>query len=209
MRLRFFLSFREDFHFIQTLLTAVRHAACRDACLVAGDEILLLLYLCLLPFVCSILLTACSISYRFNGASIDYEKTKTIQIDNFPIRSAYVWAPMQSIFQNKLTDIFASQTKLKQVKRNGDLQLAGEITGFDQYNKGISSSGYSSQVQLKMTVNVRFVNNKKHTEDFERQFTATADYDATQQLTSVQEELVTQMTKDITDQIFNATVANW
>ena len=153
-------------------------------------------------FCCSILLTACSISYRFNGASIDYEKTKTI-------RSAYVWAPMQSIFQNKLTDIFASQTKLKQVKRNGDLQLAGEITGFDQYNKGISSSGYSSQVQLKMTVNVRFVNNKKHTEDFERQFTATADYDATQQLTSVQEELVTQMTKDITDQIFNATVANW
>ena len=154
-------------------------------------------------------ITACSVSYKFNGASIDYTKTKTIQIDNFPIRSAYVWAPMQSIFQNKLTDIFASQTKLKQVKRNGDLQLAGEITGFDQYNKGISSSGYSSQVQLKMTVNVRFVNNKKHTEDFERQFTATADYDATQQLTSVQEELVTQMTKDITDQIFNATVANW
>ena len=160
-------------------------------------------------FCCSILLTACSISYRFNGASIDYEKTKTIQIDNFPIRSAYVWAPMQSIFQNKLTDIFASQTKLKQVKRNGDLQLAGEITGFDQYNKGISSSGYSSQVQLKMTVNVRFVNNKKHDEDFERQFTATTEYDASQQLTAVQEELVTQMTKDITEQIFNATVANW
>ena len=69
-------------------------------------------------------------SYKFNGASIDYTKTKTIQIDNFPIRSAYVWAPMQSIFQNKLTDIYANQTKLRQVKKNGDLQLAGEITGF-------------------------------------------------------------------------------
>lgn len=156
-----------------------------------------------------ILMTACKVSYKFNGASIDYNKTKTIQIDNFPIRSAYVWAPMQSIFQNWLTDIFASQTKLRQVKKNGDLQLSGEITGFDQYNKGISSSGYSSQVQLKMTVNVRFVNNKNHTEDFEKQFTATTEYDSSQQLTSVQEELVTQMVKDITDQIFNATVANW
>ena len=116
---------------------------------------------------------------------------------------------MQSIFQNKLTDIFASQTKLRQVKKNGDLQLAGEITGFDQFNKGVSSNGYSNQVQLKMTVNVRFVNNKKHDEDFERQFTATSEYDASQQLTAVQEELVTQMVKDITDQIFNATVANW
>ena len=155
-------------------------------------------------------LVACSIDfYKFNGASIDYTKTKTIQIDNFPIRSAYVWAPMQSIFQNKLTDIFAQQTKLRQVKRNGDLQLSGEITSFDQFNKGISSDGYSSQVQLKMTVNVRFVNNANHKEDFERQFTATAEYDATQQLTAVQEELVTQMSKDITDQIFNAIVANW
>jgi len=166
-------------------------------------------YIGFLAWSLCLVLTACTVSYKFNGASIDYETTKTIQIDNFPIRSAYVWAPMQSIFQNKLTDIYASQTKLKQVKKNGDLQLAGEITGFDQFNKGVSADGYSNQVQLKMTVNVRFVNNKNHTEDFEKQFSATTEYDATQQLTSVQEELVTQMTKDITDQIFNATVANW
>ena len=155
------------------------------------------------------LVQSCSIRYAFNGASIDYTKTKTIQIDNFPIRSTYVWAPMQSIFQNRLTDVFAQQTKLQQVKRGGDLVLSGEITGFDQYNKGISSDGYSSQVQLKMTVNVRFKNTKKPSEDFEQQFSATAEYDATQQLVAVQEELVTQMVKDITDQIFNATVANW
>lgn len=157
----------------------------------------------------SFVVSSCIISYKFNGASIDYKVTKSIQIDNFPIRSAYVWAPMQSIFQNKLSDIYASQTRLKQVKRNGDLVLSGEITGFDQYNKGIASDGYSSQVQLKMTVNVRFVNKNNHNEDFERTFSATTEYDATQQLTAVQEELVTQMAKDITDQIFNATVANW
>ena len=157
----------------------------------------------------ALLVSACTISYRFNGASIDYTTTKTIQIDNFPIRSAYVWAPMQSIFQNRLTDVYANQTKLRQVKKNGDLQLAGEIVAFDQFNKGISSDGYSSQVQLKMTVNVRFVNNQKHADDFERQFTASSEYDASQQLTAVQEELVTQMVRDIVDQIFNASVANW
>ena len=163
----------------------------------------------LLLLLLALLVTACTVSYRFNGASIDYTTTKTIQIDNFPIRSAYVWAPMQSIFQNRITEVYLNQTKLRQVKKNGDLQLAGEIVAFDQFNKSISSEGYSSQVQLKMTVNVRFVNNKKHTDDFERQFTATAEFDASQQLNAVQEELVTQMTKDIVDQIFNATVANW
>lgn len=159
--------------------------------------------------VAAMSMMACSISYKFNGASIDYTQTKTIQIDPFPIRSAYVWAPMQAIFNNNLTDLFARQTKLQQVKKGGDLVLAGEIIGFDQYNKGVGSDGYSSQVQLKMTVNVRFINNKNHTEDFERQFSATADYDASQQLTAVQDELVSQMSKDITEQIFNAAVANW
>lgn len=163
----------------------------------------------LLALSCIVLYTSCTISYKFNGASIDYSKTKTIQIGNFPIRSTYVWSPMQAIFQNKLTDIYASQTRLKQVKRNGDLVLEGEIVGFDQFNKGVSNSGYSNQVQLKMTVNVRYTNNKNHAEDFEQKFSATATYDATQQLVNVQEELVTEMCKDITDQIFNATVANW
>ena len=171
--------------------------------------IMLLLFSHFLILSFSYFLTACTVSYKFNGASIDYTKTKTIQIDNFPIRSAYVWAPMQAIFQNKLTDLYASQTKLRQVKKNGDLQLSGEITGFDQYNKAISAEGYSSQVQLKMTVNVRFTNNAKHSDDFERQFSATTEYDSSQQLINVQEELVTQMVKDIAEQIFNATVANW
>ena len=166
-----------------------------------GESVLFIIFL--------FLLSSCAIEYRFNGASIDYTKTKTIQIDQFPIRSAYVWAPMQGIFNNRLTDIFAQQTKLRQVKRNGDLVIQGEITGFDQFNKGVSSEGYSAQVQLKMTVNVRFTNTKNRTKDFERQFSATTEYDASQQLINVQEQLVTQMTKDITDQIFNATVADW
>ena len=60
-----------------------------------------------------------------------------------------------------------------------------------------------------MTVNIRFVNNTDHKQDFERQFTATTQYDSNQQLANVQEDLVSEMVDDLTDQIFNATVANW
>ena len=116
---------------------------------------------------------------------------------------------MASIFNNQLKDQFANHTKLQQVKRNGDLKIEGEITRYEQRNKSVSSEGYSAQTELSMTVNVRFTNNANHNEDFERQFTATSTYETTQSLNAVQEELVTQMVKDITDQIFNATVANW
>lgn len=154
-------------------------------------------------------LTACSVSYKFNGSSIDYSKTKTIQIADFPIRTSYVWGPMASIFNNQLKDIYASHTKLIQVRRNGDLKVEGEITRYEQRNKAVSAEGYSAQTELSMTVNVRFTNNANHSEDFERQFTARSAYETTQSLNSVQEQLVTEMAKEITDQIFNATVANW
>ena len=156
------------------------------------------------------LLASCAFEgYKFNGASIDYSKTKTIQIADFPIRASYVWGPMAPMFNNQLKDQFASHTKLIQVKRNGDLKIEGEITQYSQRNKSVSSEGYSAQVELSMTVNVRFTNNVNHSEDFERSFTATSSYESTQSLNSVQEELVTQMTKELCDQIFNATVANW
>ena len=160
-------------------------------------------------FLVVIMVMACSVSYKFTSTSIDYTRIKTIEIADFPLRSAYVWAPMHSMFNNELADAFATQTKLSQVKRQGDLQLSGEIVDYSQFNKAVSADGYSNQTQLKMTVNVRFVNNKKHADDFERRFTASAEYDSSQQLTAVQEELVTQMIKDIVDQILNATVANW
>ena len=156
------------------------------------------------------LLASCAFEgYKFNGASIDYSKTKTIQIADFPIRASYVWGPMAPMFNNQLKDQFASHTKLIQVKRNGDLKIEGEITQYSQRNKSVSSEGYSAQVELSMTVNVRFTNNINHAEDFERQFTATSSYETTQSLNSVQEELVTQMVDELVDQIFNAAVANW
>ena len=157
----------------------------------------------------TLLLAACSVSYKFNGASIDYNKTKTIQINDFPIRSAYVWGPMAPLFNNALKDQFASHTKLTQVRRNGDLKIEGEITQYQQRNKSVSAEGYSAQTELSMTVNVRFTNNANHAEDFERQFTATSSYETTLSLNAVQDELVTQMCKEICEQIFNATVANW
>lgn len=158
---------------------------------------------------CLLTVTGCAISYTFNGASIDYSKTKTIVIEDFPNRSAYIWGPMTPMFNNQLKDMFADHTKLQQVRRNGDLMIAGEIVSYTQRNKSVSSEGYSAQTELTMTVNVRFTNNTNHQEDFERQFSSSKSYETTQSLNAVQEELVKQMVKDLTDQIFNATVAQW
>lgn len=152
---------------------------------------------------------ACSFQgYKFTGTNINYNLIKTLQLDNIPNRAPYGWAPMEAMFNNRLQDLYANQTRLRMVKRGGDMHIAGEIVGYDQFNKSVSADGYSSQVQLKMTVNIRFTNHKTN-QSWEKQFSATVPYDANLQLSAVQETLVTEMVKDIADQVFNATVADW
>ena len=159
--------------------------------------------------VSALMLQSCRISYKLNQTAIDYNTTKTFSIETFANRAAYQWAPMAPMFNTTLSNRYNDQTKLTQVRRDGDLNLSGEITSYDQTNKTISADGYSSMVQLRMTVKVKYTNNKKHEDDFERSFTATREYDSSQQLSAVQEELVQQMIDDIVDQVINATVAKW
>lgn len=162
--------------------------------------------LCAMPF----LVTSCKIQLGLAPiTSIDYTKVKTISIAEFQNQSEYVYAPLAIQFNQELKDMFIQQTRLQLVNSGGDLELDGEITGYNQYNQGVDASGYSSEVKLTLTVNVRYVNNTNHEEDFEQTFTAFQTYESTQLLTAVQDQLIPLMIEDITEQIFNSTVANW
>ena len=106
--------------------------------------------------------------------------------------------------------MFIQPTSLRLVDSGGDLEISGEIIGYNQYNEAVDASGYSSKVKLTLTVKVSYVNNTNHEEDFtDQQFSAFQTYDSSQLLTSVQDGLITVMVKDIAEQIFNSTVANW
>ena len=122
----------------------------------------------------------------------------------------YVYAPLAIEFNQRLRDMFTQQTQLQIVESGGDLEIGGEITGYNQFNESVDASGYSSKVKLTLTVSVTYVNNVDHKDDFEnQQFTAFQTYDSSQLLTDVQDGLITVMVRDITEQIFNSTVANW
>ena len=49
-----------------------------------------------------LIVTACSISYKFNGASIDYTKVKTITIKDFPNQAPLVYPPLSQKFTEAL-----------------------------------------------------------------------------------------------------------
>jgi len=163
----------------------------------------------LLVSIISLLLMSCSISYKFNGSSIDYTKTKTLSIFDFPNAAELVYPPLSQEFSEALRDSYTKQTRLQLLKKEGDLHLEGEITGYLLTPLAISADSYASQTKLTLTIKVRFTNYKNPEEDFEKSYTSFQTFDSNLILTNVQDALNKQMITDIVDNIYNDTVAKW
>ncbi len=159
--------------------------------------------------LCVVLLNACTISYKFNGASIDYSTTKTISIADFPNMAALVHPPLSNNLSDGIRDIFQRQTRLEQVRRGGNLELEGEIIGYTLTPMAVAADSYASETKLTITVKVRFTNNVAPEESFEKTYTAYQTFDSSQMLVDVQDELCSTMITEIADQIYNDTVAKW
>ena len=164
------------------------------------------LVIVLLTAVCY---TSCTISYKFNGASIDYTTTHTISFEYIPIKAALVYAPLAVTFNDKLQQKYINQTRLSQVKTDGDLQISGAITGYSLSNQAVNSDAYATVTRLTIKVKIKFVNKNNKSENFEQEFSQYADFDASQLLTDVQDDLCEELSDKLIEDIFNATVANW
>lgn len=158
----------------------------------------------------TIMVQACSISYKFNGAALDYDVYKTIAISQFPIRAALVYPPLQQTFENQLNDMITRQTRLQVVDSNNtDLRLEGEITGYNLSPQAVNEDAYASQTRLTITVRVKYIDNRNEAQNVDQTFSAYRDFSSNELLTDVQDELCTQISKELADLIFNATIGNW
>lgn len=163
----------------------------------------------LFPLLLVFLLPSCLITYKFNGASIDYSKTKSISIADFPNNAALVNPTLSSDISEGIRDIYTKQTRLQILRRSGDLELEGEITDYQLTPLAISADSYSAETKLTMTVRVRFTNNVTPEESFERTYSAFQTFDSSRLLTDVQDELCAIMIQEIAEDIYNDTVARW
>lgn len=156
-------------------------------------------------------LSGCVPSYKLNGSSIDYSVYKTISIENFPIRAALVYPPLQVTFENALTDYIERNTRLQTSVGNSkaDLQLEGEITNYSLSPQAVGTDAYATRTRLTIGVRVKYIDNKKEGKDLDQTFSAYRDFDANEMLTDVQDQLCKEISDELVELIFNATLGNW
>lgn len=153
-------------------------------------------------------LSGCGI-YSFSGTSIQSD-VKSITLPTFEYKALRVNPSLANSLSEKLRDNFRRMTNLEQVEMDGDLQIDGEITGYDVKASAVTADEVAAQNRLTVTVNINFTNRKYPEDSFEnKSFSAYADYDSTNSLDAVENTLCEEIIEKLVEDIFNATVAQW
>jgi hypothetical protein len=151
---------------------------------------------------------SCSVSYKFEGGSINYDLTKTVHISEFPNRTPN-YPLLTQIFDLALRKRFVEQTRLKETDSNADIEIEGEITDYQLTGQAVKEDDYASKTRLTVSIRVHYINNKEAGKDLDRTFSAFREFDSSNSLESVESQLVEEIVNEIVDMIYNATVANW
>lgn len=146
--------------------------------------------------------------YSFSGTSIQPD-VKTITIDYFEYKALTVNPNLSNQLTEEMRERFRKMTKLEQVDEEGDLEIYGEVTGYAVSTAGVGANEVAAMNRLTVSVKVKFTNRKYPEDDFDKSFSAFADFDSSQLLDSVQDSLCEEIVEKLVEDIFTASVAQW
>ena len=156
----------------------------------------------------AVLLTACRMTVSLSGGTVD-ARAKTVAVATFPNNASLVNPTLSQVFTTNLENKIQGMTPLTIVNNNGDYEFEGEITDYSVNPVAIQGNDTPAQNRLTITVRVRFTNKFDENLNFEQSFSRYADYYSSQNLSSVESDLVETIVEALTDDIFNKAFVNW
>lgn len=156
----------------------------------------------------SLLLFGCKPTVSLSGATIPLQ-AKTISVGFFPNNTSLGAPSLAQRFTEKLRDVVSQQTNLTLIRQNGDLQFEGYIADYNVAPIAIQSNDLANKNRMTITVSVKYNNKFEEAKNFEQNFTRFADFDSNQNVASVEADLVDEIYKQITEDIFYKAFNNW
>jgi len=145
--------------------------------------------------------------YSFKGGSIPPE-VKSVNIQNFGNVSENGNTALSQAITDILKDKFLSETRLV-FEYNADWNFEGNVTAYRLSNTTPSGTETAAQSRLTITVKVKFSDKLTPENNWQQDFSAFADYENTQVLADVEEDLLKIINNQIVVDIFNKATANW
>jgi hypothetical protein len=153
-------------------------------------------------------------SYSFNQSVKLSDTLKTVRVQTLINRAPYVNPQLSPNLTNRIKLKLNNQTKLTQVNSdNAQLDISGYITDYSVSTSGVSSNQTSTTAASinRLTVSVHIILNRTTSgappEEFD--VSRSFDFSASKTIQAAEAELLDEMVRNLTDEIFNHIFSNW
>ncbi len=143
-----------------------------------------------------------------NGATIPPE-AKTVSVEYFGNQTSLAGPHIPQKFSEKLRDVLLTQTSLALIPKNGDLQFSGYISDYNVSPVSIQSGDKPALNRLTISVVVKYTNPYDKSKSFEQTFTRFSDYDSSLPISQKEADLLPEIFRQLTEDIFNRAFNNW
>ena len=154
-----------------------------------------------------IALASCRVNYSFTGG--DPGNARTLSVDLFQTGAPLASPNVAQVCTETVRDLLLAQTPLKLARTEGDVQYTGTIVGYDVQPVSIQANESAALNRLTITLNVVYVHTLDPTKNTTFTVTRFADYNSTQDLVTVEEQLVRVISNQLAQDIFDRTLGNW
>ncbi|MBI1317123.1 hypothetical protein GC167_09755 [bacterium] len=151
--------------------------------------------------------SGCGGGYSFSGG--DTGSAKTFSVGDFPNNAELFQPNLSIILAESLRNLINQQTRLELSREEADLQFEGAILGYVVEPLSAQGDGTIDQNRLTITVQVAYTNTLEPTKSFERTFTQFANFEANENFSEVEEQLITQICRQLSEDITNQALVNW
>lgn len=158
---------------------------------------------CLILF--TLTLSGCGI-YSFNGA--DTEGAETVAIHFFENKAPIVVPELSQVFTQAMRDKFRNESPLVVTNDKGDWDISGTIVKYQTSFLAVQND-QPAKTRLSMAIKLAFINTINEEKSFDKMFEQFVDFDSSDDLSSIEGQLIEELSEKIVIDIYNATVNNW
>jgi len=159
--------------------------------------------------------TGCKFPYSFKDASPLPPNIKTVNVHIIDNQAqSYVNPQLSPNLTDRLKQKVTRQTKLTQTNNdNADLDIRSAITGYTVTTTGVSSANGQTQASInRLTVSVHvIITNQRETTNNTKEVDVSRSFDfpANQSLNQAEGQLLDEMVRNLSDEIFNRIFSDW
>lgn len=135
-------------------------------------------------------------------------EVKTFSLDLFANRASIVNPQLAPRLTEAFRQKVINQTRLRPLATNGDFAISGYISSYSVTTSGISN-GVAGNNRLNVGFHVILKDNIVDKRSFEADVTRSFDFNANTNLRDAEIALLSEITRTLSDEVFNKIFSNW